>query len=190
MGEFYYRPPDELYHYGVKGMKWGVRKQQVIGNNRRSSSQNVDVKARRKARLKTAAKVGAIVAGTALVAYGGYKMGKVYKSSIASLGKKYMNLGNTHYQIYNNNRNTAALLGNQADKKKLMAGHPAIRGNKADVDMYRNWSKDLQSTAREYDKRADKAFDDAANYWLKAKNNDYSKREIANELLEQLKKRR
>lgn len=96
---------DELYHYGVPGMKWGVRKQRetvsVGGTSRRtfggaptntgartarqSSGQrqktggkidrnSPEVKAARAAKAKKALKIGAAVAGTALAAYGTYKL--------------------------------------------------------------------------------------------------------------------
>ena len=119
---------NELYHFGVKGMKWGVRRnrsnlggngsfrtrrlQRVVNANNRdvkslksagynkeaaavkavgdknraklAKSQSRDAarntpeaKAARKEKLKKAAKVGAAVAGTALAAYGAYKVSKV-----------------------------------------------------------------------------------------------------------------
>lgn len=84
-GTFYTMPQkhDELYHYGVKGMKWGRRKavpptsSGMRGGS--SNTTNADAAAQREARrakVKKAAKIGAAVVGTALAAYGGYKLAK------------------------------------------------------------------------------------------------------------------
>lgn len=73
-----------LMHHGVKGMKWGKRKARpdAMGNPRSGRSANQEdrnseeAKAARKAKVKKAVKIGAAVAGTALAAYGGYKLAK------------------------------------------------------------------------------------------------------------------
>lgn len=95
---------DYLIHYGVPGMKWGHRKAiyyEVTGNrsrmgsmnngqtnarvrrsnstisNRNSKSQKTELTPEQKsARRKKALKIGAAVAGTALAAYGTYKLAK------------------------------------------------------------------------------------------------------------------
>lgn len=69
-----YQYPDYLIHYGVPGMKWGVRKQRVTRGktNRRSAKSSMseeDKKARRRRNMKIAAGV----AGVVLAAYGAYK---------------------------------------------------------------------------------------------------------------------
>lgn len=61
---------DELYHYGVKGMKWGVRKEYESKGRKEASSTTSEQK---KARAVKAVKIGAAVAVTALAAYGAYK---------------------------------------------------------------------------------------------------------------------
>ena len=83
-GTFYAVPQrsNELMHYGVPGMKWGRRKARptATGGVRRASSvPTADQAAQRearKAKAKKALKIGAAVAGTALAAYGTYKLAK------------------------------------------------------------------------------------------------------------------
>lgn len=89
----------ELYHAGVKGMKWGVRKARpqatsVGRNSARSANSQADPKqkaaadAQRKARIKKGIAIGAAVAGTALAAYGAYKIAKFVKQKNVRMGNK------------------------------------------------------------------------------------------------------
>lgn len=70
-----YEYPDYLMHYGVPGMKWGVRKQRVAsGKMNRRSAKNSMYEADRKARRRRNSKIAAGVAGVALAAYGAHKI--------------------------------------------------------------------------------------------------------------------
>lgn len=78
----------ELYHHGIKGQKWGVRRYQEpngtltdAGRKRYATSikksiANVKSNPEAKAKLKKAAKIAAVTAGTALAAYGTYRLAK------------------------------------------------------------------------------------------------------------------
>lgn len=69
--------PDELYHYGVKGMKWGVRKQPQSTGYQRSSVDDHYVKRERRIRNAKKVAVGvAVVAAVAGVSYVAIKMHK------------------------------------------------------------------------------------------------------------------
>lgn len=72
----------ELYHAGVKGMKWGVRRYQKkdgsltsAGKKRYNDSEN-NPEQQKKSRIKKIAIAGGVVAGTALAAFGAYKLNK------------------------------------------------------------------------------------------------------------------
>ena len=96
----------ELYHFGVPGMKWGVRKAKQLAvtsgraakkaanygskaisrqaSNRQKSqsvktTQQVDPKKARVQKAKRAVKIGAAVAGTVLAVYGAKKLNDALK---------------------------------------------------------------------------------------------------------------
>lgn len=72
---------DELYHHGIKGQKWGVRRFQnedgtrtEAGKERYRSSSESSENSNRKEKIKKAAKIAGAAVGTAALAYGGYKL--------------------------------------------------------------------------------------------------------------------
>lgn len=69
-----YNDSYELMHYGVKGMKWGVRRKQKedrgSSNTGQGHSQN---NARNKKSVPKYAKIAAFIAGTITVSYAGVK---------------------------------------------------------------------------------------------------------------------
>ena len=82
MSEYYLTRSDELKHHGILGQKWGLRRFQnsdgsytAAGKERYGKGDSE--KDAKKAKMKKAMKIGAAVVGTALVAYGSYKLYKL-----------------------------------------------------------------------------------------------------------------
>jgi hypothetical protein len=76
-----------LEHYGVKGMRWGVVNDDDTSED---SSSSAEKKPRFTDKQKKAMLIGAGVAGTLLVAYGGYKLGQSGQLNAGALKARQM----------------------------------------------------------------------------------------------------
>ena len=204
---------NELYHFGVKGMKWGVRRNRssfvstsgpkrlpgtyasdgngwtakakrlpgaivkkdgydksrtpkgvaslaskTSGKSKQKAAANTpEAQAARKEKLKKAAKVGAVVAGTALAAYGAYKVNKFLNSEVQ---KKYAAETKRYLKIADGQEKLAKQASTWASKSRDKASYNAF----------------LNSTFN-HGVRAEKARDTAYKYWDKADQSSYSTRE-------------
>ena len=79
-----YTYPDYLYHHGILGMHWGIRKTKPVSSIGIKSS-NKKSKSNKRLDLKTAAKVGIGIVGAGLAVYGAIK----FKNYVRSTNMQY-----------------------------------------------------------------------------------------------------
>lgn len=132
---------DELYHHGIKGQKWGVRRKEREKFSKQNRSQNAS--SDRSSRVKRGVKIGAAIVGAGLLAYGAYKAHSVfsdtYRSNITNIGKRAI-------ETLEGQRKNALSQGRRRDRKKINLDYDrrreailnVVADNKSTKAMYRN----------------------------------------------------
>lgn len=88
-----YTATEELYHHGVKGMRWGRRKAKTAvtaspSGSRNQSNTQTNGSTKKKMSTKKKVAIGAGVAAAALAAFGAYKISKIQKDKKVQIARK------------------------------------------------------------------------------------------------------
>lgn len=104
-----------------------------------------------KAKLKSAAKIGAVVAGTALVAYGGYKLNQLANNQLT---REYMSEGMKHLDFSKDFERHASLNRQRSYVK-------TIKGDTKGGEVYGRYAKKDQATAKQLRETAERYINQA-----------------------------
>lgn len=161
-----------LSHHGVKGMRWGHRKEYIstprIPGSRNNSSSGSDSK--KKASIKRKVKIGLAVAGGVLVAAGGIAVAKAVSNKRMQVGRNflerkmflnYKNRGYSNSKAYMLARERYSKLSTSKDARRQFrkTGKDILRGRNPVTGQ--KWQVDPKRSAR----RVKRFYSNAANVW-------------------------
>ena len=131
---YIYTEHDYLAHHGVKGMKWGIRK------DRERSASDAD-KENRKKKLKTAIKIGAGIAAAALLSYGAIKLAKTGKMAYKASKEVY----DHNMEQYDKYR--------ESGEKYMSQWQDARKWEKIHMDLHRSKNEGIETALRKANER-------------------------------------
>lgn len=153
----------ELYHYGVKGMKWGHRKarnsSESVGRSSKSGSSSSGSGKKKMSTAKKVAIGAAIVGGTMLVAYGGYKISEKNYNKKINEYQKFFDTANASFTLANQMKSRADSLRTKIKEESKM--------RESSQNVYDNFMKEHG----EYYKNREAARTDKNNYWYMQREN-------------------
>ena len=153
---------DELYHHGIKGQRWGIRRFQnkdgtltTAGRKHYSNNEDGSTGNKKPVNWKKAAKVGAVIAGTALVAYGAYKLNSEINKDLT---EKYIKLGNQSLKTSRKLDEYGSVLMDLADRAKFISDPDLSNASRSynlnAAENYRKMASEARDTGIAYIKRA------------------------------------
>ena len=159
-----------LEHFGIKGMKWGHRKERISYGSGKGKNGRKGLTDEQKKKLKKGIAIGAgVAAGVGLATYGGYKLNKKIVNNL-----KYKDLSKSNDLFARASRNLSKAQLNKMRTNTYLDEAKSLRKAGKNYDNALEWAKFHNRSSKDYNKVSDILADEAKNLRKRAEVGKYS----------------
>jgi len=144
-----------LYHHGIKGQKWGVRRFQnkdgsLTSAGKKHAAEKADSKEKTglSDKQKKAVKIGAAAAGTALAAYGAYKYAQANPDKIDADSRRPEDMSTQELQQANARAKALKIYKNNNSSNRLETANNAVNITSNTINKLRQSNREAMAEER------------------------------------------